>query len=111
MWLIEELIDRLFYKGTNRPYLANMISFALQLRYTSLQACRLLLEFLPVPSVILLSKIQQGGVDSLKALKRLREAGKISTDILIMLDEMFLRMISQYQTGTYVGEDENGELY
>ena len=110
MWLLEELKERIFYKST-KPYSSTMIRFALEVRYTSLQAYRYLIEMLPFPSVSLLSKIQQGGVDSLKALKRLREAGDISPDIILMLDEMFLRKCTQYQNGKYIGEDENGELY
>ena len=39
-----------------------------------------------MPSMSLLNKIQQGGVDSLKALKVFREKGEILTDIILMLD-------------------------
>ena len=46
-----------------------MIRFALHLRHASLQAYKLLLEKFPMPSISLLNKIQQGGVDSLRALK------------------------------------------
>ena len=88
-----------------------MIRYALLLRYTSYQAYLLLLEMLPLPSISLLKQIQQGGVGSLKALKRLREAGEISSDIILMLDEMFLKKCTQYQNGEYLGEDENGKLY
>ena len=54
-----------------------MIRYALHLWYTSLQAYKLLLERFPMPSISLLNKIHQGSVDSLKALKRLRETGAI----------------------------------
>ena len=50
-----------------------MIRYALHLRYTSLQAYRLLLEKSPMLSLSLLNNIQQGGVDALKALKALYE--------------------------------------
>ena len=50
-----------------------MILYALHLRYTSLQACRLLLEKSPTLSLLLLNNIQQGGADALKALKTLYE--------------------------------------
>ena len=46
-----------------------MIRYALHLRYTSLQAYRLLLEKPSMLSLSLLNNIQQGGVDALKALK------------------------------------------
>ena len=50
-----------------------MIRYALHLRYTSLQAYRLLLEKSPMLPLSLLNNIQQGGVDALKALKALYE--------------------------------------
>ena len=46
-----------------------MIRHALHLRYTSLQAYRLLLEISPMLSLLFLNNIQQGGVDAIKALK------------------------------------------
>ena len=71
-----------------------MICFTLDLRHTSLQAYKLLLL-----SISLLNKIQQGGVDSLKALKVLREEDQISTDPILMVNEMCLRKVGQYQAG------------
>ena len=50
-----------------------MIRYALHLRYTSLQAYRLLLEKPSMLSLSLLNNIQQGGVDALKALKNIYE--------------------------------------
>ena len=50
-----------------------MIRYALHLRYTSLQAYRLLLEKSSMLPLSLLNNIQQGGVDALKALKTLYE--------------------------------------
>ena len=46
-----------------------MIRYALHLRYTSLQADRLLLEKSPMLSLSLLNNVQQGGDDVLKAFK------------------------------------------
>ena len=88
-----------------------MIRFALHLRYTSLQSYKLLLETFPLPSISTLHRIQAGGVDSLKAAKKLREKGHISSDVILMVDEMFLQKEASYQSGDYVGEDEEGELY
>ena len=51
-----------------------MIRLALHLRYTSFKAYKLLLEKCPLPSVSLLNKIQEGGVDASKAV-RLLEGG------------------------------------
>ena len=64
-----------------------------------------------MPSISLLNKIEQGGIDSLKGLKVLREKGGISTDLIIMEDEMYLHKAAQYQAGEYVGADEEGNLY
>ena len=88
-----------------------MIRFALHLRHTSLQAYKLLLENFPMPSITILNKIQQGGVDSLKALKVLREKGGLSADLILMVDEMYLDKAAQYQAGEYVGAGEEGNLY
>ena len=88
-----------------------MIRFALHLRYTSLQSYKLVLEKFPLPSISTLHRIQAGGVDSLKIAKKLREKGHISCDIILMVDEMFLQKEASYQSGDYVGEDEEGDLY
>ena len=110
--LPDELKQRELYKPTGRPPLsASMIHFALHLRHTSLQAYKLLLENFPMPSITILNKIQQGGVDSLKALKVLREKGGLSADLILMVDEMYLDKAAQYQGGEYVGAGEEGNLY
>ena len=100
------MLDISNYQAKGRPpYSSAMIRFALYLRYTSLQSYKLLLEKFPLPS------IQAGGLDSLKATKKLREKGHISSDVILMVDEMFLQKEASYQSGDYVGEDEEGELY
>lgn len=110
--LLDELKQRALYKPKGRPpYSSSMIRFALHLRYTSLQTYKLLIEKLPLPSISLLNKIQQGGVDSLKALTILRGKGEISNDLIMMFDEMYLQKAAQYQSGEYVGADEEGNLY
>ena len=110
--LIHEMQERLNYKPKGRPpYSSQMIRFALHLRYTSLQAYKVMLEKFPLPSISLLNTIQQGGVDALKALKLLLESNKVSSDCILMIDEMYLQKAAQYQDGDYVGADENGELY
>ena len=88
-----------------------MIRFALHLRHASLQGYKLLLEKFPMPSMSLLNKVKQGGVDSLKALKVLREKGEISIDLILMVDEIDLQKVAQYQDGEYVGADEESNLY
>ena len=75
--VLEELRNQQHYKPKGRPpYSADMIRFALLLRYTSPQAYRLLLEKFPLPSMSLLKKLHHGGVDSMKALKTLKEKGE-----------------------------------
>ena len=67
-----------------------------------------LLEKFPMLSLPLLNKIQQGGVDALKALKTVHEKGSFSCDCILMIDEMYLRKSAQCQSGEYVGVDEEG---
>ena len=88
-----------------------MIWYALNLRYTSFQVNRLLLERFPMLSLLLLNKIQQGGVHALKALKTVREKGSFSCDCILMINEMYLRKSAQYQSGECVGVGEEGNLY
>ena len=110
--ILDELNERKNFKPKGRPpYSAAMIRFALHLRYTSAQAYRLLLEKFPLPSFSLLNKIQKGGVDAVKSIKLLREKGKLSKDVILMVDEMFLQKCLQYMAGERVGENEKGELY
>ena len=73
-----------------------MIRYALLLRYTPLQSYKLLLEEFPLPSISLLNKLQQGGVDAFKAVKILLEKGEIS-------DEMYLQKCTQFHGGEYIG--------
>ena len=89
--LLNELNQINFYKLHGRPpHSASMIWYALHLRYTSLQVNRLLLEKFPMLSFPLLDKIQQGGVDALKALKLVDEKDSFSCDCILIIDEMYL---------------------
>ena len=110
--LLNEMLDISNYQAKGRPpYSSAMIRFALHLRYTSLQSYKLLLEKFPLPSISTLHRIQAGGLDTSKAAKKLREKGHISSYVLLMVDEIFLQKEASYQSGDYVGEDEEGELY
>ena len=94
--LLNEMLDISNYQAKGRPpYSSAMIRFALHLRYTSLQSYKLLLEKFPLPSISTLHRIQAGGVDSLKAAKKLPEKGHISSDVILMVDEMFLQTNSK----------------
>ena len=55
-----------FYKAKGRPtYSTSMIQFAFLLCYTSLQAYRLFLEHIPLPSMSLLKRLTKGSVDEI----------------------------------------------
>ena len=61
--ILNVLQKRQHYKPKNcPPFSADLIRYALLLRYTSRQAYKLLLEKIPLPSFSLLEKIQSGGV-------------------------------------------------
>ena len=49
------------------------------------------LKKFPVLSLPLLNKIQQGGVDAIKALKTVYDKGSFSGDCILMIDEMYLQ--------------------
>ena len=106
---LNELNQRNFYKPHGKPqYSASTIWYVLHLRYISLRANRLLLEKFPMLSLPLLNKIQQGGVDAIKALKTAHEKDFFSCDCILMIDEMYLQKSAQYQSGENV---EEGNLY
>ena len=88
-----------------------MIRYGLHLRHTLFQAYKQLLEKFPLLSISLLNQIQQGRVNSIKALKILRENGKISTDYILMVDEMYLEKATQYHSDENVGADNEENLF
>lgn len=110
--LLDELqkIKHLDPKG-RPPFSADVMRFALRLRYTSKQAYDTLLEEFPLPSLSLLQKLNKGGKDSLKAVKLLLENDEIDRDVVLLLDEMHLQSEENYSGGTKVGRDEQGNLY
>ena len=65
----------------------------------------------PLSSISLLNETQQGGLNSIKALKILRENGMISNDCILMVDEMGLEKATQYHSGECGGADDEGNLY
>ena len=110
--LIDELEKRRNYNPKGRPPYSNaLIRYALLLRYTSLQAYKLLLEKFPMPSISLLNKLKAGGVDAMKSVKYLLEKGEISRDVVLMFDEMYLQKCTQFHGGKYEGADEEGNHY
>ncbi|MEO2160645.1 MAG: THAP domain-containing protein, partial [bacterium] len=110
--ILTELQQLQFRKPVDGPrYSSNLLRFALLLRYASLQAYKLLLDHFPLPSVSYLRKLCEGGVEPLKGAKLLLEQGKVDADVIMMLDELFLRKEEQYTGGDLLGCDKNGVLY
>ena len=105
-----EELSQLRFK--NRPfYSSNVIRYALLLRYTSLQSYKMLCEHFQLPSLSLLRKITKGTIDAVKCATKLKTVGKISEDVVLMLDEMFLQKVEEYCGGKSIGANENNELY
>ena len=89
----------------------DVIRYALLLRYTSLQSYRLNAEHFPLPSLSFLRKISEGGIDTVKGLKALKAKGKISKDVILIFDEMYLQKCEEYSGGQTIGANEENELY
>ena len=82
--LLEDLNQIRFQKPDDGPkFSPNLLRYALLLYYTSPQGCRLLPEPFPVPSIMYLKKLSQGGVDFLKAVKLLLEQGRMDKDVVL----------------------------
>ena len=47
----------------------------------------------------------------MKSAKLLRARGRISEDVILMIDEMYLQKSEEYHGGEIVGYDEEGKLY
>ena len=74
-----------------------------------MQPYKVLLEEFPLPSLSLLNKISSGNIDALKSAKLLLENGKMSQDVCIIFDEIFLQKHAEYSDGT--GVNNIGEIY
>ena len=118
--LLVEMITQQHYKAKGRlPYSSRLICLAMLVLYTSFQAYKLLQEhFLyPLFNVIsstlfsLLSKLRKGNIYALKVCSYLRESDKISQNIAVMVDKMYLRKCAQYRGKKFIGCDEEGDFY
>lgn len=69
-----------------------------------------MLEKFSMPSLLLLTKIQQG-VDSLKAFQIKRDEGKILNYLIMMVNKMYLQKSTECQAGEYVGSDKEDNLF
>ena len=110
--IIDELRKLEYYLPKARPpFSPKVMRYALLQRYTSAASYRLMLKQFPLPSFSLLNRMHSGGIDSIKTLRLLHENGTISTDVILMADEMYLQASTQYHAGDYVGSDADGKLY
>ena len=111
-FILDELRRRQQYKPNGRPpFSPELLRYSLLLRYTSPQAYRLLQKEFPLPSFTLLQSLHRGGVNALKAAKTLLQEGTISSDVILMSDEMYLQKSTQYHGGKYIGSNSDGELF
>ena len=92
-------------------YAPDIIRFALMFRYTSVQWYKLLLDEFRLPSLSLLRKIVTGDIDAAKSSKLLKDEEKISSDICLIFDEMYLQKCEEYTGGQLIGTATNGKLY
>lgn len=107
--VLEELGKLKFIR--NHVYSANLLRYALMLRYSSLPSYKLLLREFNLPSISFLRKLVSGKLDSEASVKLLKDNGAISEDVILMFDEIYLQKCEEYSGGETIGADEMGELY
>ena len=111
-WATAEMNNIKHYSPQGRPpFSASLIRYSLLLCYTSAQSYKLLLDQLPLPSFKSLRKIQSGGLDAIKAVQLMLNKELVTSDCVLLVNEMYLKKGAQYHGGSYVGEDEEGNLY
>ena len=71
----------------------------------------MLLEEFPLPSLSYLKSLSKGGIEPTKSLNLMLESGTISSDCVLLLDEIYLQEGVQYHGCSLIGIDEEGELY
>ena len=81
------------------------------LRYISCQTYKLLLKELPLPLLSILKRLTSGEAGSLKISKLLLEKQIVSSDCVLIIDEMYLQKSVQYHSSDFVGQDEEGNLF
>ena len=107
--ILEELSQ---LKNTKKPvYSANLIRYDLMLRYSSLPAYKQLLTEFNLPSVSFLRKLTSGKIGALSSAKFLKSSGKISEDVILMFDEIYLQKCEKYEGGETTGADFSWNLF
>ena len=94
-----------------KPYSSETSRLSLMQRYNCRQSYVLLQDDFPLPSLFVLKKLASGGIEPIKAIQLLREEGKMNSDCVLILNEMYFQKSSEYHGGKYVGLDEDGKLY
>ena len=109
--IMDELQQIRYKKPDDRPkFTSELLQLALVLCYTLLPACQLLVKHFILPSVRLLKRLSQGGMEPLKAVKLLLKERKIDKDIVLLTKEMYLQKEFQFQQGKLIGCDDNGDF-
>ena len=76
--IMDDLQQIRYKKSDDRPkFTSELLQLVLMLRYTSLPAYQLLAQHFPLPSVSLLKRLSQGGLEPMKAVKLLLNELKI----------------------------------
>ena len=92
--VFEELLQ---YRFTKKPiYSPNIIRYNMLLRCTSIQSYKVLLQDFQLPSLSLLQKFSSGTIDAVKCTNALRIGGKISEDVCMIFDKMYLQKSQEY---------------
>ena len=66
---------------------------------------------IPLTIFVFIKKIGKGKIDAIKYAQALKKDGKISEDVCLLFDEMYLQKCEEYFGGELISSDENGELF
>ena len=66
----------------------------------------MLLQKFPLLSFALLKKLQKDGPDSLRAVEILLQKDAISSDVVVIADEMYLQKCAEFHGGEFIGDNE-----
>ena len=63
------------------------------------------------PASLGLSRISKGKIDAIKYAQALKEDGKMSEDICLVFDKMYIQKRDGYFGGELIGSDKSGGLH
>ena len=78
------------------------------MRYNFLFAYRLLLKEFNLSSISFLKKLPIGNVDSIASLKAFQENDSISSDVILIFDEIYLQNCEEFCGSESFGTDDKG---